>query len=41
MQGPARGLIAGIGAWKLGGGGCLGTVVMFFLLFWALGYANC
>jgi hypothetical protein len=40
MQGPMRGLIAGFGAWKLGGG-CFSTVIIFILLYWLLGYANC
>ncbi len=31
-----RGLIAGYGAKKLGGG-CLGTVVVFLIIWWALG----
>ena len=40
MQGPARDLLAGLGAWKLGGG-CFSTVLIFILLFWMLGYVNC
>lgn len=40
MQGPARGLLAGLGAWKLGGG-CLSTVVIFIVLYMVLGSANC
>ncbi len=40
MQGPMRGLLAGLGAWKLGGG-CISTVVIFILLYIALGYVNC
>jgi len=35
-----RGLLAGLGAWKLGGG-CISTVVIFILLYIALGYVNC
>lgn len=35
-----RGLIAGYGAKKLGGG-CLGTVVVFFIIYWLLGNVNC
>lgn len=31
-----RGLIAGYGAKKLGGG-CLSTVVIFLIIWWALG----
>lgn len=34
-----RGLIAGYGASKLGGG-CLGTIVVFILIWVALGYCN-
>jgi hypothetical protein len=40
MRGPARGILAGLGAWKLGGG-CISTVLIFILLFWLLGYVNC
>lgn len=32
-----RGLVAGYGAKKLGGG-CLSTIIVFFLLWWALGH---
>jgi len=32
-----RGAVAGFGAMKLGGG-CLGTLVVFVLLWWVLGY---
>lgn len=32
-----RGIAAGWGAKKLGGG-CLSTIVVFLLLWWALGY---
>ncbi len=35
-----RALIAGYGAKKLGGG-CLGTIVVFVIIYWLLGYANC
>jgi hypothetical protein len=35
-----RGILAGIGAWKMGGG-CFSTVLIFILLYWLLGYANC
>jgi hypothetical protein len=31
-----RGVVAGAGAWKLGGG-CLSTIVIFLLLWWLLG----
>lgn len=34
-----RGLVAGYGAKKLGGG-CFSTVLVFFLLWWLLGYCN-
>jgi len=40
MQGPLGGILAGLGAWKLGGG-CFSTVVIFVLLYWMLGYVNC
>jgi hypothetical protein len=33
-------LIAGYGAKKLGGG-CLGTVVVFIIIYWALGHSGC
>jgi hypothetical protein len=33
-------LLAGVGAWKLGGG-CFSTIVVFVVLFWLLGYVNC
>jgi hypothetical protein len=36
MNNLFRGLIAGYGAKKLGGG-CLGTVVVFLIIWWALG----
>ena len=36
MNNPWRGLIAGFGAYKLGGG-CLGTVIVFLLIYWLLG----
>lgn len=32
-----RGAVAGFGAWKLGGG-LIGTVLIFVLLWWVLGY---
>ena len=40
MEGPLRGVIAGIAAWKLGGG-CLSTILIFFVVFHLLGYVNC
>jgi hypothetical protein len=36
MNNLLRGLLAGYGAKKLGGG-CLGTVVVFLIIWWALG----
>lgn len=39
MQGPLRALLAGAGAWKLGGG-CFSTVIIFLILFWGLGMLN-
>jgi hypothetical protein len=39
MQNWLRGLLAGYGAYKLGGG-CLGTIVVFFVLYWLLGQCN-
>jgi len=40
MQGPLRGILAGVAAWKLGGG-CISTVLIFVIVFWLLGYVNC
>ena len=40
MQGPLRGLIAGVAAWKLGGG-CISTVVIFVIVFYLLGFVKC
>lgn len=34
-----RGLIAGYGAKKLGGG-CFGTIVVFVIIYWLLGQCN-
>lgn len=34
-----RALIAGYGAKKLGGG-CLSTIIIFFVIYWALGTCN-
>jgi hypothetical protein len=36
MNGLFKTLIAGYGAKKLGGG-CLGTVIVFVIIFWILG----
>tara|TARA_R110002020_G_scaffold118699_5_gene271177 strand:- start:311 stop:448 length:138 start_codon:yes stop_codon:yes gene_type:complete len=35
-----RALLAGYGAKKIGGGrcGCIGTIVVFAILYWLLGY---
>jgi hypothetical protein len=37
MSNIIRALLAGWGARKLGGG-CLGTIIVFIILFWLLGY---
>jgi hypothetical protein len=37
MGNLARGCLAGYGASRLGGG-CLGTIVVFIILWWLLGY---
>jgi len=34
MEGPFRGLLAGAGAWKFGGG-CFSTILIFIILFLA------
>ena len=34
-----RALIAGWGAKKLGGG-CISTILVFLIIWWALGYCN-
>ena len=39
MNGFFKTIIAGYGAKKLGGG-CVGTVVVFILLYWLLGTCN-
>jgi hypothetical protein len=41
MQGPGRTVLAGLGAWQLGGGGCVSSVLIFAALYWVLGYAQC
>lgn len=40
MKNLVRAVIAGIGAKKIGGGkcGCIGTIVVFIILYWLLGY---
>ena len=35
-----RGLLAGYGASKLGGG-CISTILIFILLYWLLGEVGC
>ncbi len=35
-----RGLLAGAAAWKWGGG-CLGTVLVFIIVYWLLGVVGC
>jgi hypothetical protein len=40
MDNPLRGLLAGLGAWKFGGG-CLSTILIFMVLYWLLGDASC
>lgn len=35
-----RALIAGYGAKKLGGG-CVGTIIVFIIIYWLLGNVNC
>ncbi|MEZ0006445.1 hypothetical protein ABH942_001815 [Flavobacterium sp. 28YEA47A] len=37
MNGFFKTLLAGWGAKKLGGG-CLGTIILFFIIYWLLGY---
>ena len=39
MNNFLRTIIAGYGAKKLGGG-CLSTILIFFLIYWALGNCN-
>jgi hypothetical protein len=36
MNNVFKGLIAGYGAMKLGGG-CFGTIIVFVIIFWLLG----
>ncbi|MEO6812996.1 MAG: hypothetical protein ABI172_03650 [Ginsengibacter sp.] len=40
MNKLVRGLIAAYGAKKLGGG-CLGTIVVFFVIYFLLGNVHC
>ena len=37
MEGPARGCLAGLASWKLGGG-CFSTVLIFVLVYYLLGH---
>ncbi len=37
MNNFLRSLLAGYGAYKWGGG-CVGTILVFLLIYWALGY---
>lgn len=40
MKNLIRAIVAGIGAKKIGGGrcGCIGTIIVFIILYWLLGY---
>lgn len=40
MKNIFRALLAGYGAKKIGGGkcGCIGTIVVFVILYWLLGF---
>jgi hypothetical protein len=40
MEGPARGCLAGLISWKLGGG-VISTIIIFVIVFWLLGYVRC
>ena len=40
MEGPARGCLAALISWKLGGG-VISTIVIFIIVFWLLGYVKC
>jgi hypothetical protein len=40
MNNFLRALIAGYGAKKLGGG-CIGTILVFVILYWLLGQSGC
>jgi hypothetical protein len=40
MQGPLRTILAGVAAWKLGGG-CISTILIFILVYWLLGHMSC
>jgi hypothetical protein len=36
VDNPARGCIAGLLSWKLGGG-LIGTIILFIIIYWILG----
>ena len=40
MRDWLRTLIAGYAAWKWGGG-CLGTIALFVIIYWLLGWGHC
>ncbi len=40
MQGPARGCLAGLISWKLGGG-IVSTIVIFVIAYMLLGQMHC
>ena len=40
MEGPARGCLAGLISWKLGGG-FISKIIIFVLVYWMLGHAHC
>jgi hypothetical protein len=40
MNNAARGCLAGIVSWKLGGG-LVSTILIFIIVYWLLGQANC
>jgi hypothetical protein len=40
MEGPARGCLAAFISWKIGGG-VISTIIIFFIVFWLLGYVHC
>ena len=40
MRDWLRTLLAGYGAYKWGGG-CLGTIAVFIILYWLLGHVGC
>ena len=40
MEGPARGCLAGLISWKLGGG-LFSTILIFIIVYWLLGHVHC